>query len=291
MPDQPPLPFRWNVARREQLGSLLDGYPALRPWFLPQLLEAGGKLLARSGDGDLCFVGRSADPFFDLLSGAPEGTSWSGRLRSLPASVRFHRHNELASSPALLAQWRAIMASAGIEPAALARRRRPFVLVDLVASGGTFAFLVESIRAWTADAGGQWDVVRAKLHLLGITRRTKTSPKTFRWHRDVDALDAIPPGARVSVSLDRLVWVDFAEVQPKMTGAFTRERWLDEARPEPRRGERALHALAMAVALYDVGRSRGGREQLAKVMAREPAMRERWLRSLVLELKSPLKQP
>jgi hypothetical protein len=26
-------------------------------------------------------------------------------------------------------------------------------------------------------------------------------------------------------------------------------------------------------------------------MAREPAMRERWLRSLVLELKSPLKQP
>ena len=93
------------------------------------------------------------------------------------------------------------------------------------------------------------------------------------------------------MSLDRLVWVGFAEDHPKMTGSFPRERWLGEARPEPRRDELALDALAMAVALYDVGRSRAGREQLAKVMAREPAMRERWLRSLVLELKSPPKQP
>ncbi len=39
-------------------------------WFIDDLVQCAGKVLARSGNGDLVFVGRSLDSTSDLLSGA-----------------------------------------------------------------------------------------------------------------------------------------------------------------------------------------------------------------------------
>jgi hypothetical protein len=44
-------------------------------------------------------------------------------------------------------------------------------------------------------------------------------------------------------------------------------------------------ALALAVHLFDLGRSRSKRQQFAGLLAREPAMTDSWFRSLILELK------
>jgi hypothetical protein len=52
-----PVPFRWNRVTPDQLGALLSGTstPDLR--FLGDLLACAGKVLARSRNGDLIFVG------------------------------------------------------------------------------------------------------------------------------------------------------------------------------------------------------------------------------------------
>ena len=43
-------------------------------------------MLARSGNGDLVFVGRSLDSMFDLLGGALAGLADDRRLHRLPLS-------------------------------------------------------------------------------------------------------------------------------------------------------------------------------------------------------------
>ncbi|MFJ9778589.1 hypothetical protein ACIRSS_03340 [Amycolatopsis sp. NPDC101161] len=109
---EPNRPFRWDLVRPDHLGSLVDGLPEPDLWFLGDLVECAAKVLARSGNGELYFVGRSADSVFDLLGGAlPD----PGRLHQLPLSTasidswfsgRLH--------PAEVAQLRANLAAHGL---------------------------------------------------------------------------------------------------------------------------------------------------------------------------------
>ena len=66
------VPFRWDLVSPDRLGSLLDGVATSEVTYLAELAACAGKVLARSGNGDLVFVGRSLDSMFDLLGGALE---------------------------------------------------------------------------------------------------------------------------------------------------------------------------------------------------------------------------
>lgn len=65
--------------------------------------------------------------------------------------------------------------------------------------------------------------------------------------------------------------------------AFRPSRWLDDAVARPRHDEQARAALAQAVALFELGKNR--RDELVRLMAREPTFAEPWLRALALELR------
>ena len=65
MPEEPNRPFRWDLVRPDQLGSLLDDLPELDLWYLDELVSCAGRVLAHCADGDLYFVGRSVDSLFD----------------------------------------------------------------------------------------------------------------------------------------------------------------------------------------------------------------------------------
>jgi hypothetical protein len=73
--------------------------------------------------------------------------------------------------------------------------------------------------------------------------------------------------------------------QVKLTRSFRPEQWLADA-DGPDRDERTSQALAEAAALVAHGRSRPGRQALAKAIHREPALAEPWLRGLVTALNS-----
>ena len=281
LPD-PVLPFRWDLARREQLGTAVRAAGAGGSlWFADELVACAAKVLARCEDGELFFVGRSAESVFDLLSGAVHGTSWRQRLRLLPFSMRLV-DGRAVRRPALQ-QIRANLESLGLAPARIARRRRKVVFVDLVHSGSTYENLVALLHDWAREDAVPWSLVRPRLRLLGITSRTKTSPKTWRWQQHAAWAELLAPRAIANVSLAPDVWSYFGNHQAKLTESFPYWRWEHPPSPAPRHDAKTLGALVEAVAIYDAGRRLA--PALAKHVTREPAFAEPWLRSLALMLR------
>lgn len=279
----PPRPHRWDLLRPDRLGSLLDGVEQPELWYLDELTVCAAKVVARSGDADLRFVGRSADSVFDLLGGALAKTSWSGRLGRLPLSC-VDDAGKLSGRE--LGRMREHLASAGLAPYDLARRRRPLALVDLVWAGRTFTTLHTVLRDWVEESREPWPVVRRKLHYLGITSRTATSPKTWRWQQHQPWTRDLPTRAVRNISLDRQVWHLLGDHQAKTAPSFPPRRWHDETVTSPARGDGPVRALATAVALVEAGRTRTVRRSLVRTFSVEPAFAEPWLRSLSRELGS-----
>ncbi|MFJ5989436.1 hypothetical protein [Lentzea sp. NPDC092896] len=266
------VPFRWDLVAPDQLGSLLDDVVAPEPWYLEDLAECAGKVLARGGNGDLVFVGRSLDSMFDLLGGALQGAGQV--LRRLPLSFG---HAAIARSDVLRA--REMAAEIGITPAALARRDRPVTFVDVVHSGGTFTKLFGLLDDWIAEERETWPAIRRKLRFVGVTIRTETSPNARRWQQRAEWTCRLPAASVVNVSLDEEVWYYLGNGQVKLTWPFQLHRWREYLR-EAKRDEHTRVALAEAVQLVELGRTKDVRRMIARAMDGEPALSEPWLRTL-----------
>ncbi|WP_328916874.1 MULTISPECIES: hypothetical protein [unclassified Streptomyces] len=281
----PPQPFRWALSSHggtapARLGTLTDGTGAPRLWHLPELVACTGKVLARSRAADLCFVGRSLDSVYDLLTGALEGGTWPGALTRLPVSVRF-------TAPFTAAQrrrFREHLAAAGLEPYALARRKRALAVVDAVHRGTTFELIHRELAGWIEESREPWPVIRRKLRYVGVTVRGRTSPHHWRWQQSPESaawVRMLPAGHVVNVSLPRDVWCWFGNDQPKLHGSFPAPHWFDADAGEPWHHSQLPEALAESLALVAAGRTREVRDALIRTVAREPGFADREVRALV----------
>ncbi|WP_200865848.1 hypothetical protein [Amycolatopsis decaplanina] len=270
-------PYRWDLVRPDQLGTLLEraGEPSL--WFLDELIECAAKVIARAGDADLYFVGRSADSVHDLLSGTP----WRERIHRLPLSFAGTRDGLTESDVDRLRRY---LSSVGLSPHDLARGR-PKVFVDLVYTGQTFTDLYGVLRDWIDDDREAWSIIRGRLRFLGITIRERTTPSAFRWQQHFDWPAGLPANGVRNISLDEPVWLYFGNSQHKLTASFPRPRWSDENGRAPEHSERRVRGLAEAVAIVEAGRSKAGRDLLVRHLRKEPAMAESWLRTLITRLR------
>ncbi|TCC37867.1 hypothetical protein [Kribbella speibonae] len=278
----PIRPFRWDLIRPDQLGSMLDDVEVWELFFLDDLIRCAARVLGQCGDGDLYFVGRSVDSLFDVLSGALADTGWSSRLHPLPLSLFGVDGQSVTAGE--LRQLRTNLAAEGLTPGEL-MRGRPTVFVDLVYQGSTFENLYGVLRRWIDDEHAQWDVIRRQLRFVGITSRTKTSPNTWRWHQHAEFATDLPASAIRNVSLDPRLWSYFGDYQHKTAASFRRTRWADPEVADPRRDERTRMALAEAVKIVAAARTPKVRRKLAELLTREPAISERWLRELQVSLR------
>jgi hypothetical protein len=274
-------PFRWDVTRRSQLGSLAEiTPPETYPEFEDDLLFCCAEVLSFAGDSDLVFVGRSPQVLFDLLSGLLSDTSRRDRLHLLNLSLS-------GEGPPSEEQVRAIypyLAEVGLEPHAMMRRKQTVALVDVVFSGETFGTLVGLLKDWSDQVSAEWPAVARKIRIVGLTQFKKTSPKTWRWQQHAEWVRRLRPHKIMNVSV---TWPlrDYLAIAPKTSDSFGAMRWGDEEVARPDRGLEAQEALALAVHLFDVGRKQEWRHALARALTWQPAMKERWFRSLILELK------
>ncbi|RPF21695.1 hypothetical protein EDD34_2327 [Myceligenerans xiligouense] len=126
-------------------------------------------------------------------------------------------------------------------------------------------------------------MIRTKVRFVGVTSREKTSPKTWRWHQHAGWTDALPADAVVNVSLDPYAWSYFGDYQTKLHRSFRPKDWTADI-DGPGRDEKTRAALAQAVGIVRYGRSKEGRQALARAMTSEPAIAESWLRTLVTHL-------
>ena len=285
----PPQPFRWALssyggAAPARLGTLTDGAPPARPRHLPELTTCTGKVLARARAADLCFVGRSLDSMYDLLTGALEDTNWPGGLARLPISLRCAG----ALDPAARARFREHLASVGLEPYALARRKRPIALVDVVCEGITFDTIHRELAAWIEETREPWAVIRRKLRYVGVTIRGASSPNRWRWQQSPESapwVRTLPAEHVVNVSLEPQVWSWLGDAQPKLHRSFPPARWFEEDAAAARHPSGLAAALAEARAMVAAGRTRTVRDGLVRTMAREPGFADREVRALVSALR------
>jgi hypothetical protein len=276
---EPIRPFRWDLIRPDQLGSLLDGVEVGELFFLDELIRCAARVLGQCGNGELYFVGRSVDSLFDLLSGALSETDWASRLHPLPLSMAQSWQHQGPFTAVEIRQLRTNLAASGLAPADL-MRGRPTVFVDLVHEGWTFERLYAVLANWIDDEQAQWDVIRRQLRFVGITSRRRTSPNTFRWQQQANFREELPPAAIRNVSMDRGIWSYFGDSQRKTARSFRRTAWADPEAAEPRHDEDSRMALAQAVQVVSAGRTPEVRRKLAELLTKEPAIKDRWLREL-----------
>jgi hypothetical protein len=271
---QPPSPpFRWDLVTPDQLGSLLAGTPEPDLWFAAELIVAAGRVVARSGGGDLYFVGRYPDSMFDLLSGAFGDTDHARRLHRLAIAGRDTDWRDADGRAA-----RGVLEAAGLFPAGLARTHRVVAFVDLVAAGGTLGSIYHTLREWVEDAREPWPVIRRKLRFVSLRRAASETRPAADWPAE------LPSSAVLDVSIDDGLWDYFANSQAKLTRRAGPREWSVEQPAGPGHDEQTRAALAEAVALVALGRHKRTRSALAHTMASEPAYAESWLRGLARQL-------
>lgn len=275
-------PFRWDIARREQLGRLVEGEETPSyALYLDDLLECCARVTASCANHDLAFIGRSPEGIFDYLSGLLLDTTWARRLSLLNVSLRF-----LEGQGRKPRAWRGFLEhldDMDLAPHTIAAHERGVALVDLVASGSTLGELVELMLNAAREAGVDPAAVRRRLRIVGITGRTHTSPKTWRWHQHAEWTKAFRPSAIKNVSVEWRLWGFLGNNEEKVSARNPPWRWHEQ--PEVTRKGTQLRALRLARRVFDAGCSSEHRERFAARLAEAPEMKERWLRALVTELR------
>lgn len=281
-------PFRWNVARHNELGSLLDGPRAdIYPGFVTDLRTLAALLIARSGPGQIVFVGRSLESVFDYLSGILAGVGAAPPVTLLQVSFSSCRdiEREAARSPDAVGGLTGYMGVEGLSAAAIARAPERIFFADVVSTGGTFGTLVALLRLMCRTEGEDWHAVERRIGFTGIVDARKTSPNTRRWWQHETWVQTLTKPRISNVSIPRHMWGFLADSMEKVTPSHVAWRWADPRVAWPDRGDDRLKALRRAVWLYDLGRLRGERARLADELARLPEMRQAWLRRLVVALR------
>ena len=306
----PISPFRWDISKRNQLGTLVVGLeldprawvehqlghldrelretlPSDRyGWFTQELLRCSARIVALCSNADLCFVGRSPESTFDYLSGLLFETSWAERLSLLHFSMRRIDQQEVVTQyPGAIQELRHYLTSLGLDPTYLAHRPRPVTFVDIVVTGATMGNLVGLIHSWCREVGGDWGAVRRKIRIIGLTSQEQTSPKTWRWQQHAPWVSLLQPGTIKNISIPLALVQYFAGVQSKLSISYPPARWGSPDVTVPRYDRETLLALQLAVALFDLGRQKSTRRQFARALSAQPAMQHVWFRALVAELK------
>jgi hypothetical protein len=262
------------VRRRSLLGRLLEGKAAVAyPRFESDLVECAARVLAAGGDSELVFIGRSPESIFDVLSGLLEATRWERRLRLVPLSLWDGRTQEQERA------LRAYLAANDLDPVTLLESERPRAICDLVASGATLGELVAVLDRWCWEERVNRRALRSKLRFVCIVEDTMGSS----WCEEAGWPTSFDRTAIRHVSVPVRLWRYLADRQPKTARSFTPTRWGDADVAAPERTKERLEALRQARRILMLGRT--SRPDLVAALVRARAMRERWFRSLVRELR------
>lgn len=279
-------PFRWNLARRQQLGSLLDGPVAEDyPGFLEDVRACCVRIAASAADGTVVFVGRSPESLFDYLSGILAETLQAEHLVLLNFSMRDDTVDGVSRAmPHALRAMQDQFASLRLSPEEIATSEYPLIFVDLVYRGYTFGHLLELLEFWAVERGIDVAAVRRRIRFIGITERTKNSPNTWRWYQQVLWAQRLPRRSLRSISVPYRLWTYLGDYQKKMGRWNPPQYWGAEHLALPPRDTEALEALRLAYSLYRRG-SGAERHRFAAMLALQPEIRHSSVRRLILELR------
>ena len=286
-----PNVFRWNIARREQLGRLVTGEPAES--FTRELVEvrrSSARVIAMAGDARLVFVGRSPEPLFDYLTGAFGGTSWAERIALLNVSLKGSDADWRALDSRARAALCEHLCELGLDPAAIATGAYPVAFVDIICDGETFGKLLDFLFSWAKAERLDTRAVRRRLRIVGITTWYAKDPAARRWTtcrwKELEWATPFRAGLLKGVSVPDWFWSYLGDSVEKVSRSNPPERWADPEMARPPRESNHVEALRSALALFESGRTRAERDALAAALSEQPSIRHVWCRVLAAELRA-----
>jgi len=261
-------PFRWNLTKQEQLGTLLDGDRATAyTGFFDELQECAAKLVVAAKPYDFVFVGRSPESIFDFLTGAFETTPYERKLVHLNISNRFKSINQIKGEMAFNFEGlKTHFKELSLSPSDIVRHDSGVCFIDLVYSGGTYEQLFFFLEDWCNEEKEDFNAMKKKMRFLGITSRTKNSPNTWRWQQHADWVKAHPQVSVKNVSVSPHLWSYLGDRQDKVEKPNTPQKWGSDSLLLPPRGEKNLRALRLAFDVYSFGKEK--QVQFSKLKAR-----------------------
>lgn len=280
-------PFRWNIAKREQLGRLIGvTKTVVYPEFTCDLRECAARVVAFAGDSNFVFVGRSPESIFDYLSGIFLDRPWYERLNLANISIRFNSPELIAlSHPDAIPAAREHLMAIDLSPKDIVHKERSIAFVDLVASGSTFENMSDLILSWAKEVGADLRAVRNKMRFVGITWRTKTSPNTYRWQQHADWLSDFPTGCVKNVSVPGRLWDYLGNTQQKVGWSNPPSRWSDPAISRPPRRESNITALNLALTIFDTATTPQERALFSDELRKQPQVNETWFRDVITQIR------
>ncbi len=280
-------PFRWNLAKREQLGDITELAAAeTYRGYADDLRSAAALVLARAGDSDLVFVGRSPECLFDYLSGIFSDVSGAPSLTLMHFSAPNRPVTVIAKSHrSELAALKAYFTAERLDPRAIASYGKQVRFVDVVSSGSTFGMLVDYLHYWAREQGADWNVVQRRIGFIGLTWQTSTSPKAWRWWQHQPWVTQLTKTPIKNVAVPGSFWGFIANNREKATPSYWLERWGTVEAARPCHYEHHLRGLRLALENYDRGGAREERAMFVRELTQLPEMRHAWLRNLVLRLR------
>ncbi|GAA5447381.1 hypothetical protein [Deinococcus depolymerans] len=238
----------WDVTRAAGLGALPASPDALA--FLPDLRAALAGVLVAAGGVDLVFVGRSPEPLRAYLGGLLWGVGVPWRVSGLNVSLL-----NATLDAGQVRTLRPLLAGAGLHPRELVRSGRRAALVDVVASGGTFAELHRALRDWAQEDGLGGRCVTRRVRLVGLLRGGYARPAAQRWN----AQSGLRGVQARSVLTGAALWSWLAEDGGKVAPRFPADTWAAPPGGLPARDPERLAALAQARTLFLLGQRRDER--------------------------------
>lgn len=282
-------PFRWSIAKREQLGTLIEQAGTVDPradGVLREVRRASARIIAFADDANLAFIGRTPENFFDYLSGVFEGIDDAPSLHLLQFSLRWAGPNGLSSiDPEKLDGFFAYLKEECVDAATISSADKPLALVDFIAYGGTMENFVSLLHMQAKRDGIDWNAVQRRLRIIGLRVQTHNSPNTWRWQQHQTWLDMIPDTKIKNVSAPASLLFHLANDQPKVTYSFHPGRWGQDEELRRTITEDQIKALALAAGLYDAGKDRNERTRLAGLITSTPEMRQPATRRLASRIK------
>ena len=145
--------------------------------------------------------------------------------------------------------------------------------------------LVPFLYQWSRQLGEDWEGVKRKIRLVGITTSTQAGPDTWRWQQHAGWVTLLQRRAIKNVSISEQMWRYLGEEQAKVTVRYSHRLWGTREVAMPRYDAKRLEALRLAAWLFNLGRDKEWRREFACHLSKERAMIYPWFRRLVLELR------
>jgi hypothetical protein len=286
--DEMSIPFRWDITKREQLGSLVAGpWEEPYPGFLWELQRCCARILALSDNSDLVFIGRSPENIHDYLCGLLADTAWRARPILLNISMYHDSVEKIPGRhPSAVEGIYEYFKHRELAPRQVLHQRNKIAFVDFVASGTTFKHLFGLYKHLAGRETKDLPSVKRKLRFVGITWWEEWEEEPYRWNKESDWVNELSAKAVKNVSVSYEFWDFLAQYQEKTTDSHRPECWDTRRNQSIGHDKYTRRALTFASHLYRFGCTKEHRFKVARLLSKEPSMKHRWFRSLISQLRN-----